>query len=118
MDMYQANILDHYKNPRNFGELDSPTHTAEKINPTCGDKIKLDLVIEDEVITDCKFSGVGCAISQAMMSILSEKIIGSKVSDASNLTKDDVLELIGIKVSRERMQCALMGLDALRGAIV
>lgn len=116
--MYAQNILDHYKHPRNFGELSNPTRSVEKINPTCGDRIKLDVLIENGVVTDCKFSGVGCAISQAAMSILSEKIIGSTVSDVSHLGKDDVLAMLGVTVSRERLKCAMMGLDAVKEAIL
>lgn len=111
--LYREVILDHYKNPRNFGELDPADFTAEDTNPLCGDQIRVDLRVEDGVVADVKFTGRGCAVSLASASILTELVMGMPLDEVRELTKDDLLEEIGIPVSPARMKCALLGFNVM-----
>ena len=111
--IYREIILDHSKHPRNFGELDPADLTAEDTNPLCGDQIRMDLRIADGIVADVKFSGRGCAVSLASASILTELVMGKPLAEVRALTKDDVLEEIGIPVSPARMKCALLGFNVL-----
>lgn len=116
-DFYKEYILDHYRNPRNFGHLDAPTTTAEDLNPLCGDTIKMELNVgADGRVTAIKFSGKGCAISQASASMLTESIVGQKLEDVARLQKEVVLENVGIGISPTRMKCATLGLKVLKSA--
>ncbi len=110
-------ILDHYKNPRNFGTIDDADLSYEEGIPSCGDVIRLDLKVKDEVLEDVKFSGTGCAISQASVSILTEKVTGKKVENVLSLTDHDMLEALGGQVSPIRFKCALLGLTVLKKAL-
>ncbi len=116
-DLYQQEILDHAKYPRNSGALSDPTVTREELNPLCGDKLRFDLLIEEDTIKDIKFSGRGCAISQAAASMLTERIKGTSVEDARSVSKDDVLEMLGIPIGYSRLKCALLGLKAMKVAV-
>ncbi len=116
-DFAQANILDHYKHPRNQGVLEHPTVTREELNPLCGDRVRLDLLIEDGVIADLRFSGRGCTISQASASMLTEALKGQPVEVAKAFGKDDILDLLGIPVGYTRLKCALLSLKALKVGI-
>jgi nitrogen fixation NifU-like protein len=115
-DFYKEYILDHYRNPRNFGHLERVDASAEDINPLCGDKIRFELQLEDGRVTDVRFSGKGCAISQASASMLSESIKGRKLEDVARLSKEEVLENVGIGISPARMKCATLGLKVLKSA--
>lgn len=113
-DLYRQNILDHYQAPRNFGTLDHPEISAEDANPLCGDKIRIDLRIKDGVIADVKFSGKGCAISQAAASMLTEEIRGKSLEEVKRIGKDEVLEMLGIELGPVRLKCALLALKTLK----
>ncbi len=116
-DFYKEYILDHYRNPRNFGHIEQPTATAEDLNPLCGDTIRMDLAVgADGRVADVKFSGKGCAISQASASMLTESIKGMKLEDVAKLPQDAVLENVGIGISPTRMKCAMLGLKVLKSA--
>ena len=116
-DFYKEYILDHYRNPRNFGHLDAPTTTAEDLNPLCGDKIRFELrVDENGVVDDVRFSGKGCAISQASASMLSESLRGEKLVDVARFSQERVLENVGIGISPARMKCAMLGLKVVKSA--
>lgn len=115
-DMYQANILDHYKNPRNKGKLEPCTVHVEEDNPLCGDRVLLYVNLKNGTITDIAFDGQGCAISQASASMLTEHVKGKPLADATALDKDDILKLLGIPVSPVRMKCATLGLSSLKSA--
>ncbi|MBV9409658.1 MAG: SUF system NifU family Fe-S cluster assembly protein [Candidatus Eremiobacteraeota bacterium] len=116
-DFYKEYILDHYRNPRNFGHLERVDAAAEDLNPLCGDQIKMELALDkDGRVEDVRFSGKGCAISQASASMLTESIKGMKLDDVARLPQDAVLENVGIGISPTRMKCAMLGLKVLKSA--
>jgi nitrogen fixation protein NifU and related proteins len=116
-ELYRDFILDHYRNPRNAGTMDHPDASFEDINPLCGDKIRVDLAIRDGVVTDVRFKGRGCAISQASASLLTEEIKGKTLAEIDKIGKDEVLANVGINISPARMKCALLGLKVLKSAL-
>lgn len=116
MDIYREIILDHYKHPRNFGSIAKPDATAYAYNATCGDKMKMDIKITKGKITDVRFSGVGCAISQASASMLTEKVKSMKVADVMNLTTSDILSLLETTLTPSRVKCAVLPLEVLQTA--
>jgi nitrogen fixation protein NifU and related proteins len=116
-DLYQQNILDHSKSPRNSGRLEQPTVSRDEVNPLCGDKLHFDLLIEGDTISDVRFTGRGCAISQAAASMLSEEIKGKPIDQVKQIGKDDVLELLGIPIGYTRLKCALLGLKAIKAGV-
>lgn len=115
-DMYRDYILDHYKNPRNQGELAGATNTYADSNPLCGDELSMALRIEDDRVADVRFNGKGCAISQASASILTEEIKGKTLDEVKAIDKDHILENLGIPISPARIKCALLSLKTLKGA--
>ena len=116
-DFYKEYILDHYRNPRNFGMLEAPDATAEDLNPLCGDRIRFDFKLDaDHRVSDVKFSGKGCAISQASASMLSESLKGERIEDVARLSQEVVLENVGIGISPARMKCAMLGLKVVKSA--
>jgi nitrogen fixation NifU-like protein len=118
-DMYREQILEHAKHPHNFGSLEDATISHEEHNPLCGDKVRLDLLIEDGVIADVRFYGRGCAISQASASLLTDELRGMPIEVAKVYSKEDLLELIGIPLSKNptRLKCALLSLKALKAGL-
>ena len=120
-DFYRDFILEHYRSPHNFGHLPSFDAAAEDLNPLCGDQIRVDLRVNDAgVVDDVRFSGKGCAISQASASMLTETIKSEhpKLEDIARMSKDVVLENVGIGISPTRMKCATLGLKVLKSAAV
>ncbi len=116
-DLYRDYILDHYKQPRNFGELDPHDLEALEHNPLCGDELGVHIRVKDGRIEDLRFHGHGCAISQAAASIASEELIGMPVDEVAHLDADWLLELLGIPISATRRKCALLNLKVVREAI-
>ncbi|GCE26780.1 iron-sulfur cluster scaffold-like protein [Dictyobacter alpinus] len=110
---YREYILDHYRDPRNYGKLEHPDVHCEDSNPLCGDQLGMDLLIEDDRVTEVRFQGRGCAISQASASMLSEMIEGKTLEEVIALGKEDVLEALGIPISPARTKCAFLGLRVL-----
>lgn len=117
-DFYRDFILDHYRHPRNFGHLESATISAEDLNPLCGDQVRVELEVRDGVVKDVRWEGKGCAISQASVSMLTESVKGMKLEDVATLSKDVVLENVGIGISPTRMKCAMLGLRVLKSAAI
>ena len=117
-DFYRDYILDHYRAPRNFGHLEHADATAEDVNPLCGDQITMEFALKNGVVDDVRFSGKGCAISQASASMLTEAIKGMNVEDVAKLSKDVVLENVGIGISPTRMKCAMLGLRVAKSAAI
>ena len=116
--LYRDYILDHYKDPRNFGELEPHDREWHDHNPLCGDELGVHLIVDDSgTVTDLRFHGHGCAISQASASIASEELIGMKADDIAKLGADWVIDLLGIEISPTRRKCALLSLKVMRGAV-
>jgi nitrogen fixation protein NifU and related proteins len=116
-DLYREHILDHYKSPRNYGELADADVSVEGVNPLCGDQLTIDLKISDRRIEKIRFHGRGCSISQAATSMLTEMVEGKDVDEAAALTRDDITAELGIPLSPVRLKCALLGLGTLRIAL-
>jgi len=117
-DFYRENILDHYRHPRNKGHLEHPTHAHTEHNPLCGDVITIELHVNDQNVIDAvRFDGEGCAISQASASMLTEMLQGKTLEEAKQLSKEDILEALGIQLGAVRLKCALLSLKVLKGAV-
>ena len=117
-DLYRQQIVDRYKNPLKRGVLDPHDISYEDDNPFCGDHLRIDLRVDkDSRITEAAFSGEGCAISQASADLLTESIIGKSLDEVRKLTKEDVLDLLGIELSPVRLKCALLSLKVLKAGV-
>lgn len=118
MDLYGEEILDHYRNPRNFGDLEGANLRGEEINTLCGDHLVLQLKVEEGKAVEARFRGEGCAVSQASASIFTEYLKGKKLTTLVSLGAGDVLENLGLPgLSPARLRCALLPLEALRKAL-
>ena len=117
--LYREVILDHYKNPRGHGLIEGADAQAEGQNPLCGDEVSIYVSFEEdgETIEDVKFSGRGCAISQASTSMLMEMVVGKTVQEIAQLPKEELLEEVGIPLTPIRLKCALLGLWTLKVAL-
>jgi len=117
-DLYREQIIDRYKNPHYRGFLDPHDITFEDDNPLCGDHIRIDIRHdENDVVTEAVFSGEGCSISLASADLLVESIIGKHIDEVKQLTKEDVLDLIGIQLGPVRLQCALISLQVMKAGV-
>ncbi len=118
-DIYREIILDHYKNPRNFGEIVKPSSSYRLYNSACGDEITIDVKIQPKVkvIEEIKFRGNGCAISLASASMLTEKVQNKKVEDVKKLNTDNILKMLNITLTPTRLKCALLPLEVLQKAL-
>ena len=117
--MYQENILDHYKSPRNFGRMENPSVHHREYNPLCGDELDMFLIIDkNKKIADIRVNPHGCAISVASASMLSEEIKGKNIEELKAMTKEKILEMLGIPISPVRLKCALLSLDTLKNSIL
>lgn len=117
-DMYREVILDHYKNPHNHGTLEQPDFSFEDDNPLCGDRIRIDVQVgADNKVTAVAFSGQGCAISQASASLLTDHIMGKSLEEVKQITKEDILDLLGIELGPVRLKCALLSLKVLKAGV-
>ena len=117
MNIYQENVLDHYKNPRNFGKLQNPDIVTRESNVLCGDEIEFHLKLKDGKIVDLKFNGPGCAISRASASMLGEFIKGKTIEEVKKIKEEDQTGLIGIEINPVRMKCAMLSLKTLKNGI-
>lgn len=117
-DMAREIIQDYYRNPRNKGHLEHPTVSHEEKNPTCGDVVHLELLIEDDIVKDIRFDGQGCSISQVSASMLTEMVMGKHVDEVKTLSKDDILEALGVDtLGPSRIKCALLSLKVLKAGV-
>ena len=118
MDIYREQILDLYRNPKNRGKMEKPTVTFEEYNPLCGDKLILQLRIENGQVTKAMFEGEGCAISTAASSMLTDYIKGKSLEDLKKLDGEKVLSILNLSdISPGRLKCALLPLEGLRRAL-
>jgi nitrogen fixation protein NifU and related proteins len=113
-EMYRENILDHYKRPSHRGTLESPDISYEDANPLCGDVIRMDFEVRDGIIATARFSGHGCSISQASADMLCEKLEGMSLEDARRLSREDVLDMLGIELGPVRLKCGLLALKTMK----
>jgi len=118
MDLYAENILDHYRHPRCKQSISNPTVSHKEENLSCGDVLELELTIENNAIKEIGWSGTGCAISQAAMSMLTEDLESTKIEDIEKMTPENIYELLGVPIGLRRVQCALLGLQALQNALL
>ena len=117
-DLYREVILDHYKNPHNYGLLEPHDAHAEGQNPLCGDEITVSVRLgEDDVIQEVGFDGRGCAISQAAASMLSDLVKGRTAQDVAEMPKEELLDELGIPLTPVRLKCAILGLGVLKLAL-
>jgi nitrogen fixation NifU-like protein len=117
-DLYREQIIDRYKYPLMKGTLEPNDYSYEDDNPLCGDRIRIDLRVDDkDIVTEAAFSGTGCAISQAAADLLMESIVGKSLDDVKALTKEDILELLAIELGPVRLKCALLSLKVLKAGI-
>ncbi len=117
-DFYRELIIERYKTPHFRGVLDPHDISYEDDNPACGDHIQIDVRLdENEIVTEAMFSGEGCAISQASADLLMESIIGKSIAELKGLSKEDILENLGIELGPVRLKCALLPLKVLKAGI-
>jgi len=117
-DFYRELIIERYKAPHFRGVLDPNDISYEDDNPSCGDHIQIDVRLDENgIVTEALFSGEGCAISQASADLLLESIIGKSVDDIKELSKEDVLENLGIELGPVRLKCALLPLKVLKSGV-
>jgi len=115
--LYSETLLDHFRHPRNYGDLPSADITYESFNPLCGDRIRIALKLNDRVVQDARFKGDGCAISTAAASLLTEMIAGANLEQLSSLPDDRLISALESNIQPARVQCALLPLEALRAGL-
>ena len=116
-ELYREIILDHYKNPRGHGVIEDADAQAEGQNPLCGDEVSIFVSFDGDTIDDVKFSGRGCAISQAATSMLMDMVRGRTAQEVASMSRDELLEEVGIPLTPVRLKCALLGLGVLKLAL-
>jgi nitrogen fixation NifU-like protein len=119
MDLYRDELLDHYKNPHNFGEIVDPKISIEEYNPLCGDRICIQVKSDKGQVTEAGFTGEGCAISMAAASMLTDYIKGRSLQELKELDGTKVLEILNLSdISPARLKCALLSFEALKKVLV
>ena len=115
--LFSDTLLDHFRHPRNYGDLPAADITYESFNPLCGDRIRIAVKINDRIVQDARFKGDGCAISTAAASLLTEMIRGAKLDSLFSLPDDQLISALESDIQPARLQCALLPLDALRNGL-
>lgn len=116
-DLYRQYILEHYREPHNHGHLEQPDIHAADTNPLCGDRVEIDLDVRDGRVEQVRFSGRGCAISQASASMLTDKIEGATLDELRALRPQDILDMLGVEIGPARQRCAMLSLRVLHQGI-
>ncbi len=116
-DLYRELILDHYQHPHNHGEIPDADITYEDSNPLCGDRIRIDIKTKNNVVTDVKFNGKGCAVSQASASMLTDALIGKSLDEIKTMDKQFILDMLGIPLGPTRIKCALLPLKVIKAGV-
>lgn len=125
-DLYRQNILDHFKNPRNYAKMENPDFETEAENIFCGDRIGMGIKVSSrgrsafgrKIIEEIKFHGEGCAISMAAASMLTEIVKGKKIEEVKKIGKEDILKMLGTSFTPTRLKCALLPLEVLQKTLV
>ena len=115
--LYSEVLLDHFRHPRNYGNLSAPDIAHEDFNPLCGDRIRIELRLNHTVVEDARFTGDGCAISIAAASLLTELIVGTDITDKDAISNDRLVSALESDIKPARLQCALLPLEALRAGL-
>lgn len=113
---YSEKLMDHFKNPRNQGQIEDADAVGEEGNPVCGDVMKIYLQVQDNKIQDIKFETMGCAAAIAVSSVMTEMVKGKSLQEAKNITKEEIVEALG-GLPETKVHCSMLGIDALKGAI-
>ena len=112
--LYSDILLDHFRHPRNYGSLDAPDISNEQFNPLCGDRIRLELKLEQSRVSEARFKGDGCAISTAAASLLTELVRGKNLEELTNVPDEQLISALESNIQPARLQCAILPLHALR----
>jgi nitrogen fixation NifU-like protein len=112
--LYSDILLDHFRHPRNYGSLDAPDVSNEQFNPLCGDRIRIELKLEQSMVSDARFKGDACAICTAAASLLTEMVAGKDIAQLANFPNTVLLSALESDIKPTRLQCALLPLQALR----
>jgi len=115
--LYSDVLLDHFRNPRNFGSLPAPDISYEIFNPLCGDRIRIEIEVNGETVRAARFQGDGCAISLAAASMLTEMIVGSNITGDEIVSGEELLSALKSEIQPTRVKCALLPLEALRSGV-
>jgi nitrogen fixation NifU-like protein len=113
--LYSDLLLDHFRHPRNYGSLEAPDVSYEAFNPLCGDRIRIEVRLDNEIVTEARFKGDGCAISMAAASLLTELVVGAKVNQL--ISDDELVSVLQSDIQPARIQCAILPLTALRDGL-
>jgi nitrogen fixation NifU-like protein len=117
-ELFRDHILEHYKHPRCKGTLEHPDASVEDANPLCGDRLRIDMRFADGRVAEVRFSGAGCSISQASASMLCEAIEGRTLDEVKALSREDVLDLLGVEeLGPVRSKCAMLALKTVKAAV-
>lgn len=115
--LYSETLLDHFRHPRNYGALPAPTISFESFNPLCGDRIRIEVKLQDSIVKEARFKGDACAISTAAASLLTELIRDANLADLSTITEERLISALESDIKPARRQCALLPLEALRAGL-
>ena len=115
--LYSDTLLDHFRHPRNYGDLVSPDISHESFNPLCGDRIRIEVKLRDTIVQEARFKGDACAICIAAASLLTELILGLDIAELSSVRDDRLISALESDIKPTRLQCALLPLDALRAGL-
>lgn len=114
MQIYQQRLHEHFRSSKFRGELAGAKPASQALNPSCGDMVAVQCIIQDGIIADIRFTGSGCVISQAAASLLAEQVINKPITQANQITAETMKELVGIPLGPTRLRCALLALEALQ----
>ena len=115
--LYGDLIAEHYRRPRNQGSLERPDAAHEVVNPLCGDRLRLELKLDGGKIAEARFRGDACMVATASASLLTERLRGLPLQDAALLSREEVIGALHTELRPARIACALLPLEALRGAL-
>ncbi len=116
-DLFRETILEHYRHPCCQGSIDKPDFAYEDSNPLCGDRVRMEFRVADGRIAEVRWSGQGCSISQASASMLAERIEGQPLDEVKAISRDDVMEMLGIELGPVRLKCALLSLKTMKAGL-